>query len=78
MMCDSIDRVESNIVPMIKATVAVTEVTDDLLALAIADRKFNGAIRKATDAIALIGHVHSEISQPRKFQLKPALSSEYK
>ena len=63
---------------LIKAAIAVTEVADDLLKVTSADKSFNGAIRKATDAIALMGHIHSELSQQRKFQLKPALSFEYK
>ena len=52
--------------------------TDDLLKVTSADKSFNRLIRKATDAIALMGHIHSELSQQRKFQLKPALSFEYK
>ena len=43
---------------LIKAAIAVTEVTEDLLKRSKEDASLNGSIRKTVDALALMGHVH--------------------
>jgi hypothetical protein len=60
---------------VVKATTAITQVTENLIIKTASDLDRKATVRKATDAIALLGHASQELSARRKEAIRPALIS---